>query len=161
MKILNKTILFALILTFLSGCQTIPKKFRRKREVKKEEAVYVDFKEYSQGSSSELYRDYYLFVDGWLDECIQSMGSIKNYKREKRALNEVMHNIEQISEIFNSQGKDRIKPIYDELYLINLGLVPNSNELLYLKFQRELKNLRRVFRRDFSYSKVSGFLSEG
>lgn len=154
----NKTIIFTLIVFLLSGCQTIPKKFRRKRKVQKEEPVYVDFKEYSQGSSSELYDDYYLFVDGWLDECIESFNGIKNYKREKRALNEALHNLEQILEIFNQEGKSKLKPLYDELSSINSKLTPNSNEIFYLRITLQLQHLRRSFRRGFSYSKVSAWL---
>ena len=79
-----------------SGCHSIRKKFIRKKKSKEEVPVYIDFKDYPEIPSREAYIDYYLFVEGWLEELVGALKKGFSYKRQKRSIDEAIMNFEQI-----------------------------------------------------------------
>ncbi|MBD3264933.1 MAG: hypothetical protein GF375_07500, partial [Candidatus Omnitrophica bacterium] len=95
---MRHTLYFLLILgitiSVLTGCRTLREKFIRKKKIEKEEQVYVDFKDYPSRPTEEAYTDYYLFTRGWLDELNESLRSSISHKRNKRAINEAIMNVE-------------------------------------------------------------------
>ena len=116
MRIQNRKVMGMVVLSFiffstLGGCYSLRKKFIRKKKHTEEE-VYVNFKEYPKPSSRQLYQDYALFIVAWLDELIVNLREDGNYKKEKRAVEEILLNLEQIMAMFNEEGRKRIKPFY-------------------------------------------------
>lgn len=147
------------IFTF-SGCYTLRKKFVRKKKHKKEPVVYVDFKEYPQVPSKEMYQNYYIFAQGWLDELIKSLGYSGNKKKQKQAISEALTNIEQLLGFLNQEGKNKLLPLYRELEEIKDRLYSYPlNEIEKDNLVKRLEYLQREFKREFSWENVSGWVN--
>ena len=161
MKVMKKIVLIFLILdmALLSGCYTLRKKFIRKKE-SKQPTVYVDFKQYQAPHAQEAYQDYYLFVQGWLDELIKALAYTENRKKQKQAITEALFNMEQLFYFFTQQGQEHLSPIYEELTAIKTKIY--STQLHEADKQYTLKKiefLKREFQREFKWENVSQWIN--
>ncbi len=149
---------FLLSLLILGGCYSVRKKFIRKKKSNTPPKVYVDFKEYPRILPSELYEDYYLFVNAWIDEMIEGLKGSFSYKRERHAWEEAVKNMKGMMDILDNEGKDKLTPLYEELLglgkEISLGLVDTEKNYLLQK----IESLRIRFEKNFMYSKVSQWI---
>lgn len=147
--------IFFLVLTLglTCGCHSIRKKFTRKRR-KKEAPVYVSFKEYPEKSSRGVYINYYLFVRGWLDDLTEALNKGISYKRQRRAINEAIMNLEQMIAFYDGEGKDAIYPIYEEFqgFRDEITKSPNMSKGKRNSLIRRIERVKRKFEKNFNYS---------
>jgi len=160
----TKRVLVLLLITMVcvtSGCHNLRKKFIRKKKQKKEIAVYVDFKDYPEKPSREAYINYYLFVRGWIDDLAEALKQGVSYKRQRRAINEAIMNLEQIITFYSTEGKDAVYPIYEGLQDLRAEMVksPNMSEAKSNLFVRKVEQLKRRFEKDFNYSDVEKWMN--
>lgn len=159
-----KKLFFAFLILLMglnSGCHSLRKKFVRKKKSKKEVPVYVDFKEYPTKPSREAYIDYYLFVRGWLDELLAAAKKGISHKRQRRAISEAIMNIEQIISFFNTEGKEKIYPLYEELLSIGIQVnkAPNMSEVRRNSLVRKIEQVKRRFEKGFNYSDAEQWMN--
>lgn len=160
----RKILAFSLILTTLSalcGCSSFRKKFIRKKKQQKEIPVYVDFKDYPPKPSRQAYINYYLFVRGWLDDLTETLERGISYKRQRRAINEAIMNLEQMISFYSAEGKDKIYPLYEELVRIRQDIKnsPNMSQIRKNSLIRKIKNFKRRFEKDFNYTDAQEWMS--
>ncbi|UCC94287.1 MAG: hypothetical protein JSW40_05610 [Candidatus Omnitrophota bacterium] len=144
----------ALAFLFLPGCHSLRRKFIRKKKYQKEAPVYVDLKDYPEKPSREAYIDYYLFIKGWLDELASTLERGMSHKRARRAVNEAVMNLEQIISFYNTEGKDAIYPLYEELLEIKEEVEknPTASQLKRNALVKKTENLQRRFSARFNYT---------
>ncbi|MCD6583776.1 MAG: hypothetical protein J7K71_03730 [Candidatus Omnitrophica bacterium] len=143
-------------LLFGQGCYTLRKKFIRKKKQQEEPTVYINFKEYPQKPTKEVYQDYYLFVEGWLDELIQSLEEGGNRKKQKQAIKEAIVNFKQILYFLNEEGRKQVGYLYQELLKIEKQLTsPYFNETKASQIARKVEYIKREFSRKLRWSQVS------
>lgn len=154
-------ILVLIICVLNCGCYGLRKKFVRKRRTPKEAPVYIDFQQYPEKFTKQAYVDYYLFVRGWLDELIGACEKNDSFKRKKRAIDEAIMNIEQIISAFNSDGKNAIYPIYEELRAIQKDIEqqPNMSQVKCNDIIRQTQNVKRRFEKEFNYTDAEKWLN--
>lgn len=142
------------------GCHSLRKKFIRKKKYHKEELVYVDFKEYDNSLSVEAYNDYYVFVRGWIDELIGSLNKGMSFKRQKRAIDEIIMNIEQMMAFYNQEGKDRIYPLYEDFLAAgeDVRRSPNMSDIQKSSLIRRLEHYKRRFESEFNYKDAQAWI---
>jgi len=155
MRKTNRFLIFIVITIALSGCYSLRKKFVRKKKSKEPQPVYVDFKEYPKETPQDLYDNYYLFAGAWMDEIVNSLSDSYNYKRQRHAFSEVMHNLDGINSIFTEEGKTELKPIYDEMASLSKKVSPNMTDIDKSFILRRVEIVRLRFSRNFKHSKVS------
>ncbi len=160
---MNRIILFiivSLMLVLNSGCQSLRKKFIRK-EKKEEVPVYISPKEYPEKPTREIYIDYYLYTKGWLDELAKALQKGISYKRQKRAIEEAVMNLDQIISFFNQEGKDNILPLQSELKKIEeeIKRVPNLSRIKRDSLIREIQNIKRDFDSNYTYTDVKEWIN--
>ena len=160
MRKVNIFFIFIVITIFLSGCYSLRKKFVRKRKSKKPQPVYVDFKEYPPDNPQDLYDNYYLFAAAWMDEIVNGLSGSYNYKRQRHAFSEVMHNLDRINSIFTEEGKSKLKPIYDEMSVLNKKFSPNMTNMDKNFILRRIEVIRLKFGKNFTHSKVSQWIKK-
>ena len=151
-----KKLLILLLISLLvmsTGCYNLRKKFIRKKKIKDDQPVYVNFKEYPEKPSRSAYVDYYIFTRGWLAELIDSLNKGLSYKRDKRAINQAIHNVEQIISFYNPEGRDKLYPLYEALVTIReaISRSPNMSTVKRNSTVRKIEVLKRRFEKDFNY----------
>ena len=154
-------LIIASVVLLNSGCYSIRKKFIRKKKVEDEVSVYVDFKDYPEKPSREAYLDYYLFVEGWLDELKEALKKGISYKREQRSLEEAIMNFEQIISFYNDDGRERAYPLYKDLIEIREEVKKSHNlsELKRNHLIRKIEQLKRRFEREFNYTDAEKWMN--
>ncbi|MBN3039996.1 MAG: hypothetical protein JW867_02605 [Candidatus Omnitrophica bacterium] len=149
------SIFLILVMVFsICGCNSLRKKFIRKKKNTKEPPVYIDFKDYPEKPTKEAYTDYYLFVRGWLDELIGALEQNDSFKRKKRAINEAVMNIEQIISFFSEEGREAAYPLYEEMTSIRTEIEsrPNMSDINSNDVKRRSESVKRRFEKSFTYS---------
>ena len=153
---MRRLLVFFLIamISITSGCHSLRKKFIRKKKQRQELPVYVDFKDYPTKPSRNAYINYYLFVRGWLDDLTEALKKGISYKRQRRAINEAIMNLEQIIAFYDTEGKDAVYPIYEELQSFREAMAksPNMSETKRNLLIRRIKQLKRRFEKNFNYN---------
>ncbi len=153
---MRKLLIFLLVamVSSTSGCHSLRKKFIRKKKYEKEAPVYVKFKDYPNKPSRGAYINYYLFVRGWLDDLTEALRKGVSYKRQRRAISEAIMNLEQIIAFYDTEGKDAVYPIYEELQGFREAMKksPNMSEIRRNSLIRKIEKLKRKFEKDFNYS---------
>ena len=153
---MRKLLIFLLvaILSSTSGCHSLRKKFIRKKKQRQELPVYVNFKDYPAKPSRGAYINYYLFVRGWLDDLTEALKKGISYKRQRRAINEAIMNLEQIITFYSPEGKDAIYPFYEKLQDFREAIKksPNMSETKRNSLIRRIEQLKRRFEKDFNYT---------
>lgn len=151
----------ALIFVFvfvLSGCHNVRKKFVRKKKKEKEQAVYVNFKEYAKPSSYQLYQDYYLYATGWIDEILKSLEPPINFKRASKSFDELIYTLSQINSIFTDEGKESFSSLYNQVIDIDKEIKPLLNEIKRRAIVKDLEYIKRRINREFTISKVEQWI---
>ena len=153
--------LLILIVFSTSGCYTLRKKFVRKKKYTEEAPVYVNFKDYPAKPSRDAYIDYYLFVRGWLDELEEALREGGSLKREKRAINEAIMNLEQIVSFFKPEGKEKIYPLYAELLAMRKEVEnnPNLGEMQRNSLISKIEHFTRKFEAGFKYTEAEKWMN--
>ena len=153
---MRKLLIFFLIaiLSSTSGCHSLRKKFIRKKKHKPELPVYVNFKDYPAKPSRGAYINYYLFVRGWLDDLTEALRKGISYKRQRRAINEAIMNLEQMITFYDPEGKDAIYPFYEKMQDFRevIKKSPNMSEIKRNSLIRRIEQLKRRFEKDFNYT---------
>jgi len=153
---MRKTLVLLIIvgLFYSSGCYNIRRKFIRTKKISEDITVYVDFKDYPSKPAREAYIDYYLFVRGWLDELNGALRKGISHKRQKRAINEAVLNLEQIISFYTPEGKEQIYPLYKTLLNIRdkLSRFPNLSSMQRNALISKIEKFKRKFEREFNYT---------
>ncbi|MDD5583524.1 MAG: hypothetical protein PHV55_00510 [Candidatus Omnitrophica bacterium] len=156
------TILILLLTVFsTSGCHALRKKFTRKPKHQEETPVYVDFKSYPTKPSKEAYNDYYVFVEGWLQELEETLKAGQSFKRAKRGINETIMNLEQMISFFSQNGKEKVYPIYQDLLVIRKEIEtnPHPSDIKRNSLVSKLQHFKRKFEAEFKYSNAQQWMS--
>ena len=158
---MTRKIFFILIAVFLfQGCQNLRGKFVRKKTQERETAVYVDFKDYPERPSPEAYRNYYLFIEGWFNELKDALDRDISWKREKRAINEAVMNLEQMMFFFNDEGQAAAEPFYSDVVALReeIGKFPRKSSFQRYRLIRRVEYLQRELGRNFRYRDIEQWL---
>jgi len=158
----RKSLIFLLIVVFtFSGCHSFRQKFIRKKKTEEVAPVYVSFKDYPDRPSRDAYIDYYLFVRGWVDELLGALNKGISFKRQKRAINEAIMNLEQIVSFYNHEGKELIYPLYEELLYFRKEIEKSPNMSITRRngLIRKIEAWKRRFEKGFNYSDAEKWLS--
>ncbi len=160
---MNKKVLpffLSLILVLNSGCHSLRKKFVRKKK-EKEPPVYVTFKEYPQKPARDIYIDYYLYTKGWLEDLTKALRKGISYKRQKRATDEAIMNLEQIISFFNQDGVKAIDSLYRNLKQVQTEIkrAPNLSQIKRNSLIRKIENIKREFDSNYTYTDAKEWLN--
>ncbi len=159
---MNYKKLFFLFLAIVvaTGCYSLRKKFVRKKKNLQPKKVYIELKEYPALSLKQLYEDWYLFANAWLEEMIEGLRGDFNYKRQRHAFSEAVKNMDKIRKVFNAEGKKEISPLYNELLGLEGKLSPFLSGIERNYLLQKIESIKIRFGKGFVYSKVSQWIEK-
>jgi len=151
------TWLVLIVLAFnLTGCESVQKKFRRKKKEVKMPRFYQE-KKYIKQPTPELYKKHYSYWVTWQAELIKELNG--NTKRIKRSAQEAVANLEDMQAILVPEKAsemqrhiDAMKRVRDEIMRGSMTFA--NKDSIRITLERE----DRYIKRDFCYSKVKGYL---
>lgn len=156
----TRSILIALLISFIAvnitGCESVQKKFRRKKKEVKMPRFYQE-KKYIKQPTPELYKKHFSYWVTWQAELIKEMGG--NSKRVKRAAQEIVTNLEDMQAILIQEKADEMqrhidamKRVKDEIMRGDMSFA--TGDSLRITAERE----DRYIKREFAYSRVKDYL---
>jgi len=148
-------ILIVVLIAGLTGCEAVQRKFTRKKKSKPVRPMFykeLDDEE-SRRPPAELYMTHFTYWKTWMSELIANAG--KNKKRDIRACNEAMANLEDMAKYLTGEKKEELKTYIEELSGIAdqiKGVAVNKARMSRLRQQLD-KSKARIARK-FYYKKV-------
>ncbi len=155
---LRKTFYGALILAVmgLAGCESIPKKFIRKKPAPAHvaQAVYLDQGPYQKPYSNEyFYKNHFTLWQTWHDDMMKSLTG--NSKKLRRATEETYSHLDQMGNYLKPEPQARLKLLTDIVngyrWKFDRGTYSRSDAGNVLT---ELERVKRLVANDFYYEKV-------
>ncbi|MBI5144280.1 MAG: hypothetical protein HZA30_04355 [Candidatus Omnitrophica bacterium] len=150
-------VLIFFILVNLTGCETMRKKFtRKKKEPVKMPRIY-QVRKYEKKPTPELYKKHYAFWTSWQSELISVLG--QNHKKDMRCIEEIIGNLSDMQNILVQEKAGRLKTHIDKLVKVK-DIIFNEELTQWNKdyVKRTLEREDRAIKREFSYKKVKDYL---
>ena len=157
MKRIITWLLLILMMVNLTGCETIAKKFRRKKkEVVKMPRIY-QVKKYVKAPSPELYKKHLAYWSSWQSEMIQGLG--ENHKKDERSVEEAIGHLKDMQNILIPSKAEEMQPHIEKMEgartIIFRGELSFANKD-YVRSTIERED--RAIKREFCYNKVKDCL---
>ena len=142
----------------LVGCETLPKKFIRKKKepLHKPAAVFLTDGAYQKQFSNEYYyKTRYTLWKTWHDDMLDNLGG--NSKKLRRAAQEAYSNLEQMRGYLRPEKGAELTPLVNELdgyrRKFDQGSLSRSTTTA---MRSEIEKTMRLIANDFYYEKVKG-----
>ncbi len=147
--------IFFLILS-LSGCETLPKKFIRKKPKPEHtpSVVYIEQGPYQKKFSNEYYyKTHFTLWKTWQDEILSNLGG--NSKKVTRAMEEGYSHLDQMNRYLKPGKQTELKPLLDETkQTMDKYKSGNDSRSAVLSMKSDFERLKRLISNDFYYDKV-------
>ena len=152
-------ILIILLALNFSGCETMRKKFtRKKKAVVKAPRIY-QVKKYEKKPSPELYSKHYVYWASWQSELIKVLG--QNHKKDLQCIEQIISNLNDMANILIPEKGallkthiDKLDKVRDMIAKEDLGVGNKHYALMTL--ERE----ERYIKREFSLTKMKDYLKK-
>ena len=156
-KIIN-IILIASLITGMTGCEALQRKFTRKKKAK---AVRPMFYRKGEGETtrppSELYITHYIYWKAWMDDLINNAGT--NKKRDKRACDEAVSDLLDMKKYLEGEKKEELDKYINETRKLTDKIAAGSLTKMRLgRIKQQLDGVKRRIMQKFRYKKVKGFI---
>ena len=143
-----------------SGCDTLPKKFTRKKPKPEHtpSVVYLEKGPYQKKYSNEYYyKTHYTLWKTWQDDTLDNLNG--NSKKLARSAQEAYSNLDQMGRYLKPEKLAQLKPLLEELH----GYLDKFENANYSRsdasgMKADLERLKRLIANDFYYDKVQGDL---
>lgn len=140
----------------LAGCETLPKKFVRKKKepAHRPAAVYLDEGPYQKQFSNEYYyKTHFTFWRTWHDDLLDNLTG--NSKKLQRTSEEAYSHLEQMSRYLMPEARAKLMPLVEELDRYRKKFQQGAYSRSEAAGMRtDLEKLRRLVSNDFYYDKV-------
>lgn len=151
------TAIIVFLFVNLTGCETMRKKFTRKKKAPVRMPRIYQVKKYEKKPTPELYKKHYAFWASWQSELISVLG--RNHKKDMRCIEEIIGNLNDMQNMLIGEKADQLKGHIDKLLkvkdiIFNEELTQANKDYVKRTLEREDRAIKRLF----SYKKVKGHL---
>ena len=156
-KKLITTILVLSVLGSLSGCETIRKKFTRKKKAKPVRPMFYMEEEEVTRPPMELYSMHYIFWRSWTKDLVASAG--ENAKRDRRAAGEIIANLIDMEKYLTGEKKEELAKYIEDVKVITDKMIAgNVSEPRMGRLRQQLDKVARRITNKFYYKKVRDYI---
>ena len=157
-KALSIILIFFLLLN-ITGCESLRKKFtRKKKETVKMPHIY-QVRKYEKRPSPELYQKHYAYWTSWQSELISVLGD--NHKKDRRCIEEAVGQLCDMQNILVPEKGQELTPHIEKMMsvkdtIFNEELTQANRDYILRTLERE----DRLIKKDFSPGKVKNYLKK-
>jgi len=147
----------AILVVFLSlnlaGCETVRKKFTRKKKPTVKMPRIYQVRKYNIKPTSELYQKHYAYWESWQSELIKVLG--ESHKKDVLCIEQIISNLNDMRNILVQEKADRLKPHIEKLARVKDVIVKEElTQFNRTYVMTTLEREERAIRREFILSKV-------
>jgi len=144
----------------LSGCADLKNKFLPKSKETEKIPGYYAVKPYDIHPSLELYTKRYVYWKNWHKDLLAVLDS-SNHKKTVVAVEQATSNLKDMQRMLIDEEAEKLGKIIDKMMKIQKDIktdkVTGGNEV---RIRRELENIGREVKKDFSYTEVRGAIRD-
>ena len=159
-KKLTSAILTAILVMNLAGCDSIVRKFTRKKKAKPVRPMFYKGQEDEVTRPPlELYTTHYIYWKTWMNDLIKSAGV--NKKQDKRAVNEAISNLlDMRKQLMGEKAEELDLYIEDVRRVTNKMLRQDLNQAWLNRLKQDLDKIKGRIVRKFHYKKVLDYIKK-
>ena len=156
MKRLLYILLTAMLISGLTGCDAVQRKFTRKKTVVKMPHFY-QVKKYIKKPSPELYKKHYAYWASWQEDMIQFVG--QNHKKDERSIEEAIGHLKDMQNILIPSKAEELQPHIERMEGVRQIIFRGELSFANKDYVRSIiEREDRAIKRDFCYNKVKDSL---
>ena len=159
MKRVLAAMMILLVAVTFTGCDSIQKKFTRKKKETRPIPKLYQIKKYDVKPSVALYNKHYAYWQSWMSELLQDLGG--NRKKDARCVDEALNQARSMQNILVQEKADElekqilgIEEARDTIVREELSQF-NRNQILMI-----LERADRNIKREFSAKRIKGYIKE-
>lgn len=157
MKRLLALALIVPLLLNVTGCETMRKKFTRKKKAPVKAPRIYQVKRYEVKPTPELYKKHYVHWMTWHSELLRVLG--ENHKKDLSCMEGITSNLNDMRNILVPEKGDVLKTHIDKLLKVRQILISEDLTTFNKDYiRRVLEAEDRAIKREFSYDKVKDSL---
>lgn len=132
----------------LTGCDSLQRKFTRKKKETKPIPRLYQLKKYDVKPSAELYSKHYAYWQSWMSELIQDLGD--NHKKDVRCIDEALSQLHDMRNILVQEKADALTKHIRRIeeareIIIKEGLSQYNRNQIMLTLEREDRTVKSEF----------------
>lgn len=159
MRKIWSALLVLCLLVNLTGCETVRKKFTRKKKATVKVPKMYQTKMYYKKPAPELYKKHFSYWDSWHSELIKTLG--KNHKKDVKCIEESVNNLNDMQGLLVPEKADRLRNHIDKLVKIKdiifkEDLTQFNKNYVLMTLERE----DRAIKREFKYAKIKDYIKK-
>lgn len=149
----------------LTGCETLRKKFTRKRKtIDNKENVVIVPRDYDEHpfSSDVLYKQYFSYWKAWNQELIQSLGDQESFKRIMSSSQQAAANLKKMSSYLTDEKAGELNVYVEKLGKIDAEIKEAHNlpsERMRV-FRYKVSRIYSCVNREYDYTKIKNYLKQ-
>lgn len=152
--------IFLAACVLMTGCAELKDKFVRKPKKEEKKGRYYAVRKYDVKPNLDLYTKRYIYWKNWHRELLDVLTD-SNQKKKKVAIEQEISNLIDMQRMLIDSKAEGLGKIIDKMSKIEVVIkkegVSGANET---KIRRQLENLGKETKRDYSYRKIGGCLRE-
>ncbi|MFH1692640.1 MAG: hypothetical protein ABIC68_08795 [Candidatus Omnitrophota bacterium] len=149
----------------LTGCETLRKKFTRKRKtIDKQENVVIVPRDYDEHPfpPDVLYKQYFAYWKAWNQELIQSLSDQESYKRIMSSSQQAVSNLKKMSSYLVDEKAAKLNVYVEKLEKIDTEIQQAHNlpSERMRTFRYKVSRVYSCVNREFDYTKIKNDLKQ-
>ena len=148
---MRKSSVFAMVFFLamtLTGCDSLQRKFTRKKKETKPIPRLYQLKKYDVKPSAELYSKHYAYWQSWMSELIQDLGD--NHKKDVRCIDEALSQLHDMQNILVQEKADALTKHIRRIeeareIIIKEGLSQYNRNQIIMTLEREDRIVKSEF----------------
>ena len=156
-----KVLVVVMCCMYIFGCASLQRKFtRKKKKTEKTEAIITTHDYSKELRVNELYKKHFVFWKSWQTELIERMDA--GYKKRVSCYNYTMESLFEMKKYLSPEKQNELNVFIDRIKSVDKDIRKKrlSKSESY-RITHLLEKTKRQIDRNFSYSKVEGFLELG
>jgi len=152
-----KIILIVAMITSLTGCGELAKKFIRKPTPKKEEYSFYQVEEYKAKPAPVRYQNHYILWHNWHTELERSEGTA--YSRDVMSANESLKHLTAMRDLLTEEEAKKLDPQINDIKSV-IEDIEKRHECIKdsVRNRRTVERVGRIVLDEFSYRRMQKYI---
>jgi hypothetical protein len=148
------------LISGLTGCETLAKKFTRKPKKQQEVEMVLIPQDYASRFSSkeEEYRYYFMVWESWQDELINALLYQKSHKKQLGCLDQAVKNLIQIKSLLSFEKQKELDPYIKRMNSLGSEISKDRYSIRTVHHRSKAERIKRLVSKSYPYAKVKDYL---
>ena len=154
-----KIALIIILVTNLSGCAELRRKFIRQKKPRQRETASYRVEEYRPRPPHERYDEHYMLWHNWHLELLRTEGT--SHLRDIKAINEALRHLTEMRDLLEEEKAAELNIQIQQMEALSAKLEREKGDIIEdVHSRRVLEKIERIIINNFTYNRMQDYIKE-